>query len=141
MAQPDATDKQGQRPARTLSKRAWVLIGIFAWGVPVFLITTWLNYPDELKHFPSDTVSLLGFAARLVSWVVLGYFFGLSMGRSQIDNPKAEGAAAFRSLNRDRGLSQRNSVGELRTARVRRKAKRAAHEVNILQIDAAAFKA
>jgi hypothetical protein len=63
-------------------KRKWVMRGILGWGLLMFVVMTGLDYRENPRFFPHNTVGLAKIALSLMIWLTAGYFWGLWMWRS-----------------------------------------------------------
>ena len=63
------------------AKRRWILLGVFGFGLAMFISTTALDYHDRPGLFVFNARGISRILGHLAIWLTGGYFWGLWMSR------------------------------------------------------------
>jgi hypothetical protein len=76
-----STKTPDEQKVEAKSKRAWLLLGVFGFGLSMFVARVVLDFHQDSTRARSDYYSFSGFAGRLAPWLAIGYFWGYWMWR------------------------------------------------------------
>lgn len=70
---------EDEQSVRARLKRKWLLLGVFGWGLTMFVTMVGSDYLKRPRMFPFNIFGFSKVLFGLIIWLAGGYFWGLWM--------------------------------------------------------------